>query len=130
MPFSTRKILLVEDHPDTMEMMQRQVQHIGFGAVLMARSGDEAVRIAEAERPDLVLMDIILPGMDGLEATRRIKSNPTTAEIPILATTAKAMSGDRDLCLQNGCDGYLPKPISLEQLTQAIEELLSPRSSK
>lgn len=125
MPYGTRKILVVEDHPDTMEMMQRQLRHIGFGAVLMARSGDEAVRIAEAEKPDLVLMDIILPGMNGLEATQRIKSNPATATIPILAATAKAMSGDKELCLQNGCDGYLAKPISLEQLKQAIDELLS-----
>ncbi len=118
---------MVEDHTDTIEMVQRQLQHIGFGTVFTARFGDQALRIAEAEKPDLVLMDIVLLGMSGFEITRRLKANPSTAAIPILATTAKAMPGDKELCLQNGCDGYLPKPISWQQLKEAIEKLIFPR---
>lgn len=127
MSLNEKKILLVEDHPDTMEMVQRQLEHIGFGTVLTAWSAYSALKIAEAEKPDLILMDIVLPGMSGLEATRRLKVNPITCTIPVLATTARAMPGDKELCLQNGCDGYLPKPISWQQLKQAIEELISPR---
>ena len=130
MSLSAKKILLVEDHADTLEIVQLQLRSLGFRNLLTAKSAYEALRIAEAERPDLILMDIVLAGMSGLEATRKLKANPNTSQILVLAITARAMPGDRELCLQSGCDGYLAKPVSSRQLKKAIEEIFSPRPAK
>jgi CheY-like chemotaxis protein len=127
---SAKKILLVEDHLDSLEVIQLQLRSLGFSNLIATKSAAEALRIAETEKPDLILMDIVLSGMSGLEATRRLKSNPNTAHIPVLAITARAMPRDRDLCLQSGCDGYLPKPASSRQLKKAIEEIFSPRAAR
>jgi two-component system cell cycle response regulator DivK len=123
-----KRILVVEDHSDTLEILAHQLGFLGY-ELAVARDGIEAVDLAGSERPDLIIMDIMLPKMDGFEATFQIRNNPATQSIPILAATAKAMPGDRERCLRAGCDGYLAKPFSHVELGQAIDELLTKRSS-
>lgn len=123
-----KRILIVEDHSDTLEIMAYQLGFLGY-EMAVARDGVEAVDLAGSARPDLIIMDIMLPKMDGFEATSQIRNNPKTRSIPILAATAKAMPGDRERCLQAGCDGYLAKPFSHLELGQAIDELLKKKSS-
>ncbi len=118
-----KKILVVEDYTDVAELIQMQLERIGLTS-LVATNGPEALRKAQEEKPDLILMDIVLPGMSGLDVARRLKSDPSTRSIPILAVTAKAMPGDRGKCLESICDGYLAKPFLLEQLEEEIEKLL------
>ena len=108
--------------------MAYQLGFLGY-EMAVARDGVEAVDLAGSARPDLIIMDIMLPKMDGFEATSQIRNNPKTRSIPILAATAKAMPGDRERCLQAGCDGYLAKPFSHLELGQAIDELLKKKSS-
>ena len=122
-----RKILLVEDHPANVEMLTMGLEFLGY-AVTVAGDGNEAVEMAASQLPDLIVMDIILPNLNGLEATSRIKSNPKTRAIPILAATALAMPGDMEKCLESGCDAYLAKPFTPKQLAAAIEKLLKDRS--
>ena len=93
-----KKILVVEDYTDVAELIQMQLERIGLTS-LVATNGPEALRKAQEEKPDLILMDIVLPGMSGLDVARRLKSDPSTRSIPILAVTAKAMPGDRGKCL-------------------------------
>ena len=113
------RILLVEDNPENREMLSRRLARRGF-EILFAEDGAEAVEAARAERPDLVLMDLNLPVMDGWEATRRIKADPDTASIPIIALTAHAMSGDSQTALDAGCDDYDTKPVDLQRLLDKI----------
>jgi len=117
------KILLVEDNEMNRDMLSRRLLRKGY-AVVLAVDGEEAVRVATADLPDLVLMDMSLPVIDGWEATRRIKGGVPTAHIPIIALTAHAMAGDRDKAIAAGCDDYDTKPIELERLIGKIEALL------
>ncbi|MBI4488273.1 MAG: response regulator [Deltaproteobacteria bacterium] len=124
MPLSEKKILIVEDHADTAELIQRQLQQIGYPTSLVAINGPDALQKVHEGHPDLILLDISLPGMSGFEVAGKLKADPFTSSIPILAVTAKAMPGDREKCLQSGCDGYLAKPFLPQQLKAEIEKLL------
>src|SRR5580700_1371543 len=117
------KILLVEDNEMNRDMLSRRLMRKGF-EVVMAVDGEQAVAMAQAESPALILMDMSLPVFDGWEATRRIKAAPETKMIPIIALTAHAMAGDREKPLEAGCDDYDTKPIDLQRLLDKIEALL------
>ena len=117
------KILLVEDNEMNRDMLSRRLARKGF-EVVIAVDGGQAVTMAQAERPDLILMDMSLPVIDGWEATRRVKTAPTTAHIPVIALTAHAMSGDREKALAAGCDDYDTKPIEMPRLLEKIEAVL------
>ena len=118
------KILLVEDNEDNRDMLARRLQRKGY-VVIVAVDGREGVDLAANERPDLILMDMSLPVLDGWDATREIKTAPATEAIPIIALTAHAMSGDREKAMEAGCDDYDVKPVELPRLLTKIEALLS-----
>ena len=118
------KILVVEDNEVNQRILRRRLEKRGF-AVLIAGDGRTGVEVAQSERPDLILMDMSLPVLDGWEATRCIKSAPQTQTIPIIALTAHAMVGDRETALAAGCDDYDVKPIDLERLLEKIDVLLT-----
>jgi two-component system, response regulator len=117
------KILLVEDNEMNRDMLSRRLIRKGFD-VVMAVDGEQAIALAQSELPDLILMDMSLPVIDGWEATRRVKSTDGTSKIPIIALTAHAMSGDREKTLNAGCDDYDTKPIEMSRLLEKIETLL------
>ncbi len=117
------RVLLVEDHEINRDMLSRRLIRRGF-EILIAVDGAEGVKMAQSSQPDLILMDMSLPIIDGWEATRQIKALPITRHIPIIALTAHAMAGDRDRCLQAGCDEYDTKPIDFARLLAKIEVLL------
>jgi len=117
-------ILVVEDNEENWDMLSRRLQRRGY-VVVRAADGQEAVEMAARETPDLILMDVSLPVMDGLAATRRIRARTETQAIPIIALTAHAMSGDRDRVLQAGCDDYHAKPVELPRLLAQMEALLA-----
>ncbi len=117
------KILLVEDNEMNRDMLSRRLRRRGYDVVL-ALDGESGLALAESEAPDLILMDMSLPILDGWEATRRLKSAPATQRIPVIALTAHAMSSDRDKALEAGCDDYDTKPIELSRLLEKIEALL------
>ncbi len=117
------KILLVEDNEMNRDMLSRRLQRRGH-EVLIAVDGAEALRVAGEEQPELVLMDLSLPVMDGWEATGRMKADPQTASIPIIALTAHAMDADRERALAAGCDDFDTKPIDMERLTGKIAALV------
>ncbi len=118
------KILLVEDHEDNRDMLSRRLQRKGYEMIL-AVDGADALAQAATERPDLILMDMSLPVMDGWEATRRLKADEAMRAIPVIALTAHAMSGDREKSVTAGCDDYDIKPIDLPRLLGKIEALLA-----
>ena len=122
------KLLYVEDNEMNRDMLSRRLQRRGF-EVLIAADGEQGVSLAAAERPDLILMDMNLPVLDGWEATRRLKAAPGTQHIPIIGLTAHAMASDRDRCLEAGCDDYDTKPVELTRLLAKIERLLGPGAS-
>ena len=117
------KVLLVEDNEMNRDMLSRRLLRKGF-EVVMAVDGGQAVSMAESEHPDLILMDMSLPVIDGWEATRRVKAAEATAHIPVIALTAHAMSGDREKALEAGCDDYDTKPIEMPRLLEKIDALL------
>jgi two-component system, cell cycle response regulator DivK len=117
------KILLVEDNEMNRDMLSRRLLRKGF-EVVIAVDGGQAVTMAESERPDLILMDMSLPVIDGWEATRQVKAAKVTAHIPVIALTAHAMSGDREKAISAGCDDYDTKPIEMPRLLEKIEALL------
>jgi CheY-like chemotaxis protein len=119
------KLLIVDDEPDNIELLARRLTRRGF-EVVSATSAVEGIARAEAERPLLVLMDIKMPQVDGLEATRRLKANPATAHIPVIALTAHAMTEDRALALAAGADEYESKPVDLPRLLEKMAALLPP----
>ncbi|CAM2066247.1 Response regulator [Sulfidibacter corallicola] len=121
------KILLVEDHEMNRDMLSRRLKRKGF-EVAEAVDGLQALEKVEEVKPDLILMDMSLPQMDGWEATRRIKSNPETQDIPVIGLSAHAMSGDRQKGLNAGCDDYDTKPIDFKRLLDKIHTLLDQRS--
>lgn len=117
------RILLVEDNEMNRDMLSRRLSRRGF-EVLLAENGQAGVELTASQRPDLILMDMSLPVVDGWEATRRIKADPSTSGIPVIALTAHAMASDREMALQAGCDDYDSKPVDLARLIQKIEQLL------
>ncbi|CAN5115608.1 response regulator [soil metagenome] len=117
------KILLVEDNEMNRDMLSRRLMRKGFEVVL-AMNGQEGIDRAHLESPDLILMDMSLPGKDGWTATRELKAAPKTTSIPIIALTAHAMSGDREKALDAGCDDYDTKPIELSRLLDKIAVLI------
>src|SRR4051812_33215163 len=117
------KILIVEDNEMNRDMLSRRLERKGF-SIVMAVDGAEGVEKAGSESPDLILMDMSLPVLDGWEATRQVKANPATARIPVIALTAHAMAGDRDKTIEAGCDDYDTKPIDLPRLLGKIETQL------
>jgi len=118
------KILLVEDNEMNRDMLSRRLQKKGY-EVVMAVDGEQGVAMAETQAPALVLMDMSLPGLDGWEATRRLKAAAGTRAIPVIALTAHAMAGDREKALAAGCDDFDTKPIELERLLAKMEALLA-----
>ena len=118
------KILLVEDNEMNRDMLSRRLQRKGYEVVL-AVDGQSGVEMAKTEAPDLVLMDMSLPVLDGWEATRRLKADAATRHIPVIALTAHAMSSDREKALEAGCDDYDTKPVELARLLGKIEALLN-----
>ena len=117
------KILLVEDNEMNRDMLSRRLERRGHQVVL-AVDGAEGITMARSHKPDLILLDMSLPVLDGWEATRQIKAAPETQAIPIIALTAHAMSGDREKAIEAGCDDYDTKPIELNRLLAKIEALL------
>jgi CheY-like chemotaxis protein len=117
-------ILLAEDNETSISLFRDYLVARGY-RVTVARNGLEAVERAEEERPAVVLMDVQMPGMDGLAATRRLRAHASLATVPVIALTALAMPGDRERCLEAGANDYLSKPISMKQLVQAIETQLA-----
>lgn len=123
-----KRLLLVEDHPTNRKLIGDILRRAGY-EVTEAQTGDEAVARARAERFDLVLMDIQLPGMDGLTAARLLRAGETTARLPILAVTAHAMAGDERRIRDAGCDGYVAKPIAYKALLAEVDRLCATRGS-
>ena len=119
-----KRILLVEDNEMNRDMLSRRLARSGY-EVFIAEDGGRGVEAAKIEKPDLILMDMGLPVVDGWEATRRIKAAPELSRIPIIALTAHAMATDRDKALEAGCDDYDTKPIELQRLLGKIEALLA-----
>ena len=117
------KILLVEDNEMNRDMLSRRLIRKGY-EVVMALDGHQAVEMASGENPDLIIMDMSLPVIDGWEATRQVKAAPATRGIPVIALTAHAMAGDREKAIQAGCDDYDTKPIDLPRLLGKITSLL------
>jgi two-component system cell cycle response regulator DivK len=118
------KILLVEDDEMNRDMLSRRLERRGY-QVVIAVDGDQAVMLAQGETPDLILMDMSLPVLDGWEATRQLKRAPTTKAIPIIGLTAHAMAGNREKALNAGCDDYDTKPIELSRLLAKVNALLA-----
>ncbi len=118
------RILYVEDNEDNIYVIKNRLGRVGY-TVLIATDGEQGVSMAAAERPDLILMDLRLPVLDGWEATRRIKAQPETRDIPIIALTAHAMSGDREKALAAGCDDFDTKPVELPRLLEKVRALLA-----
>ncbi len=117
------RILVVEDNPMNMELACEVLEAHGY-EVWQATAAPEALERLKTGRPDLILMDIQLPGMDGLALTKRLKQEPATRDILVVALTAHVMKGDRDRILEAGCCGYIPKPIDIKELTSRIARLL------
>ena len=118
------KILLVEDNEMNRDMLSRRLMRKGY-EVIVAEDGEKGVAMAQSGNPDLILMDMSLPVIDGWEATRRIKATPQLGKIPIIALTAHAMTTDRDKALAAGCNEYDTKPVEIERLLGKIERLLA-----
>jgi len=118
------KILVVEDNPDNMVLTVMLLESVGH-VVLMAVDAEAGLTMARAERPDLILMDIHLPGMDGLEATALLKRDDATRSVPVIALTALAMKGDEERIRAAGCDGYIAKPIGIQDFLATIAAQLS-----
>lgn len=117
------RVLIAEDNTENLDMLRRRLERRGY-AVFAAADGQAAIDQTIALKPDIVLMDVSMPVLSGLEATRAIRLNPDVAKTPIIALTAHAMDGDRARCLEAGCDDYATKPVDLPSLVAAIERLV------
>ncbi|HWP56553.1 MAG TPA: response regulator [Candidatus Acidoferrales bacterium] len=120
------KALLVENDPSTVEVVRLELAFLGY-EVVVATDGLEAVKKAAEERPDIVVMDILLPKMNGFQALKMIRDNPQTRSIPLLAATAMALPGDKQRCLAAGFDGYIAKPFTHNQLGRMLKKLIERR---
>jgi two-component system cell cycle response regulator DivK len=118
-----KKVLIVEDNPKSMRLIKMVLGNKGY-SLLEATDGEEALAVAVEGRPDLIIMDIQLPKMNGLEVTRRLRQTPGFSQVPIIALTASAMEGDRDKIIEAGCDVYVSKPIDIHQLPELVAEML------
>lgn len=117
------KVLVVEDNEMNRDMLSRRLVRRGF-QVVFAVDGQQGIELARSERPDIILMDMSLPVVDGWEATRRVKSDDATRSVPVIGLTAHAMAGDREKAIEAGCDDYDTKPVELERLIGKMERLL------
>ncbi len=120
----TKLILIVEDEPKNLTLL-RDLLHVSGYSTIEATDGKQGVELAQSKKPDLILMDVQMPEMDGLEATRILKADATTSNIPVLALTSYAMKGDKERILKAGCDGYLSKPFDIQELLKTVAEYLS-----
>jgi len=121
------KILIIEDTENNRILLTRRLRPRGYD-IITAEDAEKGLPLVEGERPDLVLMDVGLPGMNGWDATRQLKSNPATKHVPVIALTAHAMDGDREKAMAAGCDEYEIKPIDFNRLFEKIDRLLGQRS--
>lgn len=122
---SRKTVLLVEDNEDNLVVYRTILEHVGY-RVIEARDGEEGVNRARSEQPDMILMDISIPKIDGWEATVRLKDDAETSEIPIVALTAHALEEDRAKAMRAGCDGYLAKPVEPRRVVQEVEKFIGP----
>jgi len=120
---TNNRVLLVEDNEDNFELVRFLLERSGF-SVLAGRNGQEALDMARKELPDLILMDLSLPGIDGWTAARELKIDPATAHIPLLALTAHTLPGDRKRAMESGFDGYISKPIDVVNFGESITKIL------
>ena len=120
------KILIVEDNPPNMRLMEMTLRLKGY-ELLQATDGEEALNMAIREKPDLIIMDLNLPKVSGLEVTKRLRQMPAFNHTPIIAVTAHAMKGDKEKIIEVGCDAYLPKPINTHQLPRVVADMLRQR---
>ena len=120
----TQVILVVEDNERNLKLLRDLLEYEGYD-VRVARTGEDAVTLAVKDPPDLVLMDLQLPGIDGMEALRRLRESPRTVDIPVVAVTAQAMKQDRERALEAGFDGYVEKPISVRAFPEQVRSFLS-----
>jgi two-component system, cell cycle response regulator DivK len=123
-----KKVLIVEDHADMRELLTWQIELMGF-LPIPAKHGKEGLEKAITEQPDLILMDIMMPGMDGWEAARALRANPGTQNIPILAATALFRDSDLKSCLDAGCNGYIVKPFTFQELQEKVREFIASDNS-
>jgi len=119
------KILYVEDNDDNVYMLKMRLELLGEFEVLAAEDGEKGCEIALRERPDIILMDLEMPVIDGWEATRRLKGNPQTHDIPVIALSAHALAGEREKAMAAGCDEFDTKPIAFERLVATVRRLLA-----
>jgi CheY-like chemotaxis protein len=119
------KILYVEDNDDNVYMLKMRLELLGDFEVLAAEDGEKGCEIALRERPDIILMDLEMPVIDGWEATRRLKGNPQTHDIPVIALSAHALAGEREKAMAAGCDEFDTKPIEFERLVATVRRLLA-----
>lgn len=122
------KLLVIEDNEENRDSLSRRLQRRGF-EVLMAADGKIGVEMAKAEKPDLILMDMNMPELDGWEATRQIKAQPEGGDVPVIALTAHAMTGDRERALEAGCTDYHTKPVEFPKLLSQIESILQAKGT-
>jgi CheY-like chemotaxis protein len=123
-----KKILIIEDHSDMRELLMWQIELMGFMPITAMR-GKEGVEMALSEKPELIIMDIMMPGMDGWGAAREIRAHPETKEIPILAATALFRDSDLKTCIEAGCNGYIVKPFTFQELQGKVRELIPSTST-
>jgi CheY-like chemotaxis protein len=123
-----KKVLIIEDHSDMRELLSWQIELMGFMPVT-AKRGNEGVEKAVSEKPELIIMDIMMPGMDGLQATREIRAHEETKDIPILAATALFRDADLKNCIEAGCNGYIIKPFTFQELQGKVRELIPSAST-
>lgn len=121
------KVLYVEDNDDNVYMLKMRLELLGDFEVVAAEDGEKGCDMAASERPDVILMDLEMPGIDGWEATRRLKSNPDTRDIPVIALSAHALAGAREKALAAGCDEFDTKPIEFERLVATLRRVLAAR---
>jgi two-component system, cell cycle response regulator DivK len=123
------KLLYVEDHDDNVYMLKMRLELLDDFEVLTAENGERGCEMAVAERPDIILMDLEMPVVDGWEATRRLKSNPNTRDIPVIAFSAHALGGEREKALAAGCDEFDTKPIEFDRVVATIRRILAVRKN-
>jgi two-component system cell cycle response regulator DivK len=124
---ANKLILIVEDNDKNLKLVRDVLQHQGYQTI-EAGTGEDGVRLAKERRPDLVLMDILLPGIDGIAALGQLRADPATRAIPVIAVTASVMTHDRKKILESGFDGYQSKPIKVRELIEAVRETLDRRT--
>lgn len=122
-----KRVLAIEDNVSNMILISRVVEAEGY-ELLQAEDGVSALDLLAKEKPDLILLDINIPGIHGLELAERLKANGRLADVPLIATTANVLQGDRERCLEAGCDNYLPKPLDIRELRQMMDRYLKESS--